>query len=965
MSQPADAPQPRRLITTDVPGYTPRATGLIFISDDTFLEAAANPDKPLENLTIGLKEPRSLRDHLRRSQAYGATVVRIAYDYFFGGQARRLYPDMEEYQQALRKISDVAAEFGMDLEPSILSPLELGVGYRAATGESGRWMHYREGLRDPRTGRYTVAMWQHLQWCNNKGPTPVGLIGARAFAFRERHTLTSGFYTVAGTYPIGAGQFYCVDPNEIVELDPPRIEDLPGAVEEDPEHFRARRISVSGAGNADIGPLDRVLVVLMYRTVELDYFSPSAKTFLSGLVRGYHDRGIRLAGLYSDEIHIQQDWCYHRHLEHGAFNLRYVSEGFEKAFAARFGSQYADLARWMVYFASNQHEFMLTHHAALPASHVMGPTDEDAWRTFLLRRNYYRFLHDGVVDLMVDAKRDMEALYGRRMWANYHSSWAESPTCDYWAHDSNARRYEYTPDFVWSNTVHQAAAACDDYFAWNEFLTGGNSDLPEQGFADRNYFGRALGCSLGALNDQPLPHVGMWGVPREIWRRMETINEVYGVAGPAVSGVVNDYQPRTSPVLCVWPLDLVAVDESFGSWFVQYGYANYISADKLLQHARLLKGGRMKVKGSVYTTLVLLYEPLPPRRLVDLVRRFVAGGGKVLWLGAPPRMTREGQLLSPRELSAVFGGNPVPATEPTGEPMPCHPVSFAGPLKHLPAMPILTDMVVDRVHFYTPARGSVEIARVDGRCAGLLRRHASGGVMATLGIRPRDDQAASTGQEARWLFEILLALGAYGPPARRQTAQDPAVLSRTGDYLVTSFPNGAIGLCRHYRHHRENWPWPFFRDQEQDRKLLEANPPGDDTITLRNVRIAGRTVGYQGSGAMLVRTDEAGRLIAFSGRDCTKVRVDGKSYRFCNKPVSITFGPLSGLGDARTVYRLVVYSEVTVDLPLSLDGPVRVWSEGSTPGSAGQPVECKQFADRLRVTVGPGQAGRWMYVVRE
>jgi len=967
MTQAAPLAAPRQVIKPIAPWCMPRAAGLIFTSDDTFLEAAHNPDKPLEGLTVGLREPRSLREHLRQAQQHGATVVRIAYDYFFGGHARRLFPDMEEYQQALRKVSDVAGEFGMDLEPSILSPLELGMGYRTRTGESGRWMHYREGLRNPRTGQYSVSMWQHLQWCNNKGPTPVELIGARAFAFRERHFRNSGFYTIADTNPIGAGQFYAVHPGEIVELDPLTVCEAPGSLVDDPEHFRARRITLSGAGNADVGELDRVLVVLMYRTVEMDYFSPSAGAFLAELVRSYHDRGIRLAGLYSDEIHIQQDWCYHRHLEHGAFNLRYVSEGFQRAFAQRYGSQYADFAKWLVYFAVNQHEFMLTHHAALPASHVMGPSDADAWATFLLRRNYYRFLHDDVVDLMVDAKRQLQQLYGRRMMANYHSTWAESPTCDYWAQDANARRYEYTPDFVWSNTVHQASAACDDYFAWNDFLTGGNNDIPEQGFADRNYFGRAMGCSLAALNDQPLGHVGMWGVPREVWQRMQTINEVFGVAGPAPSQAVAEYQPRTTEVLCVYPLDLVAVDENFGSWVIQYGYANYISADQLIRHGRVLPDGRLKVKDSLYSTLVLLYEPMPAPQLVALVRRLVGRGGRVVWMGPPPRITRDGRELGRRELGALLGVRLEPTWEPTGEPMACHEVVFQGPLKHLPPMPIFTDMVVDRVHFLTPLRGAMPLASVDGRCVGALRRHASGGQMVTLGFRPRDDQSASTGQEARWLLEILRALGAYGPARRRAASENPAILSRASGYLVTRFPNGAIGLCRHYRRHRENWPSPFFRNAEQDRKLLEANPPGDDLIDVRGLRINGHSVSYRGRGALLFRADRAGRLIAFSGNDCTGIRIGRHGYRFSDTPASFTFHPLDRRlsSGGRAVYRAHVRTAGMLGLPLLLDGPVSVWAEGPRPGTIQQPLTATQHEGGLRMTLDQRQLGRWLYVLRQ
>ena len=133
-----------------------------------------------------LEQPQSLREFCRQLAESGGTKIHIAYDYFFGGSGRGIYPDTPEFIDSLKKIHDVAREYGLGIEPSVLSPLELGVGYRAKTGESGRWMQYGEGLRDPQTGRYAVQLWKHTQWVNNKGPMPVRLSGVRVFAFREK-----------------------------------------------------------------------------------------------------------------------------------------------------------------------------------------------------------------------------------------------------------------------------------------------------------------------------------------------------------------------------------------------------------------------------------------------------------------------------------------------------------------------------------------------------------------------------------------------------------------------------------------------------------------------------------------------------------------------------------------------------------------------------------------------------------
>jgi len=953
---------------------------IILVSDEQFVNMADHPDEPVEKMYPWAEASISLRDYCRQGADRGATTLRLAYDYFFGGTERGLYPDTEEFQVTLRKVHDVAQTFGIGLEPSILSPLELGLGFRARTGESGRWMHYQEGLRDPDSGAYSVSMWQQTQWCNNKGPTPVTLIGIRAFAFCEEH--------------IPQTSYSVVRPDEIVELESPSIEVFPGTGQETSGNLKTVRVRVWGEGQSSIGPLDRVLVVLLCSTVEMDYFSPEAGAFLSDLVQQYHDRGISLVGLYSDEMHIQQDWSYHAHMDGGQFAVRYVSPGLEQAFSEQYGDEYADLTKYMVYFCCHQHSFLPTHEPKLPSQHVFGSTVEEVYATLRFRRNYYAFLEHGVVDLMVAAREKLERLNGRQLDAFYHATWAESPTCDAWAiggvhrswaSDEHRRKYEYTPDFLWSNTVQQAASACADYFAWNEFLTGGNDDTAEGGYADRNYYGRTLACSLAALNRRPLASAGMWGMPAPVFERMLAVSEVYGAQGHAVFRSVEDYAPRSIEVLFLYPQDLVSVEERFGSWMVQYGYANQITAEKLLDYGQITDDGLLAVRDARYRVVCALYEPFPDEKLQALLTRFASSGGTVVWSSVPPMdgPAREQWMVE------LFGACIVTTPDPLGMALPARTIHFRGLLSHVAPQTILTDFVVDRVFPVQTAEGVECVAevRTGGApvriCVGTRKTYPNGGQAVYLGFRPRDDQAASTGIEVRTWFEVLNALGSYPPSGAFAENDNPTVISRTTDYLASVFPNGAVALCPHYRHHEESWPGGFFRDEEVDRQAVEENPPPSDEIDLCRIRIAGQTITYQGRHALAWRRDDEGRMVAFAGRSCSGIEVDGLTYAWSDQPVNIGWHPLSQEHATATytpLYRVWCGTEAHVRVPFDLtdEADLEMWKGALIPGDLSQRRreargrvgygECTVpfvVADgNLELDIGEDLRDHWLYLVR-
>ena len=923
-------------------------SALILVSDAD-LEALADPDRIIDLSLTYEKHEASLRQVCERARDAGHRTLILAFDHFFAqyrpGQQgpRRLMPDSEDYIRRVAAVSAFAQGYGLGLELSLLSPLEIGPAYVRATGESGVWMHYRKGVRDPRTGAYSVELWRQTRWTNNKGPIPVEDAGVRVFAFREQ--------SVPGT------RFRVVRPDDIAEItETARVEDLGGSEAEPP----ARRVRVHGQGGNAPGR-DRVLVVQQLRTPEMDYFSERALPYLKQLVDRCADAGVNLNALYSDEMHIQQDWHYFSHHDNGQFALRYVSPGFARRFAQLHGPQYADFARWMVYFAYGQEDAARDLSAGEGVMHVFGPSPEEIRQTALFRSHYYRLLQDGVVDLFAAAKRHAQERFGRQLEARAHATWAESPTIDYWRTTGESRfrhSYEYTSNFVWSCTVHQAASACHDYFKWGDFLTGNGNDHAEGGWADRNYWGLALACSTGILNEVPYSYAAHWGMPAALSARRAALESAYGAGGSPLHGLVQDMQHRDVDVLMLYPLDLVAVEERFGSWMTQYGYANQITQDKLLERGSVERGA-VVVGGRRFTTLAAAFEPFPSRRLLSLMRRLVESGGRIIWSGPPPVLSRDGEPIL-AEWERLFGVDSAPGRE-EGRMAPGQSVVFQGALAGTPPQVILTDFLVDRVHALQPREGVEVVARVKAEVVGTLRRVAGGGQALALGFRPRDDQSASLGQEARTWFEILDHLGAYGPPGGRSTEQ----VSRTTEVLACRFPNGTLSLAPHFRAMEEGWPGGFARDAARDAEWLKGRQLPTDRLELRGFRVGGVTVTYSGRGAVSFRREE-GRLAAFAGSACRRIVLNGRQTVFADRDLEeIAWAPVPAERQVAAGARLQAFvrGEGEVRIPCALRGSARLFAEGAKPGSRGAEVPCRIRGGILAFRVTPAESGRWLYLV--
>ncbi|MGC9327936.1 MAG: hypothetical protein ACP5I1_09905 [Candidatus Hinthialibacter sp.] len=456
-------------------------------------------------------------------------------------------------------------------------------------------------------------------------------------------------------------------------------------------------------------------------------------------------------------------------------------------------------------------------------------------------------------------------------------------------------------------------------------------------------------------------------MPGELHRRRSSLVTAAGASGAPAFGNVQDAQHRDVDVLTLYPIDLVSVDEHFGSWMTQYAYANSITQSKLLELGRV-KDGKIELAGRTFFTLMTTFEPFPSKQLLNMMKQMAETGGKVVWSGPPPVLSREGEPVL-AEWRDLFGVDYDPGLN-EGITAAGKRIEFEGILSKIDPQIILTHFLVDHIYPVRPRSEALAVAAVHNHTVGTYKQLDGGGTLTFLGFRPRDDQAKSLGYEVRTLFDILDALGAYPPSGKFNEVNDNTeYISRTSDYFACHFPNGTISVAPHLKSTEENWGGGFARNEEQDRDYLAKNPPPPEDLHLAEMKIHGRTVTYDGGRVVAFRVDDAGDLIAFAGHNCRSITIDGREYQFSGKPAPlISFAPVP---DARRVdggalYIIMIQGQGEFHLPIkNLPEQVECLAEGATLGSRGEVAPSSIQDGSLVLNISNAHRGRWIFVVEK
>ena len=930
----------------------------IILTSDQQLIDIADPDKKINMSVTDKPNLRSLKDIAKETVALGESTVIIAYDNFFAHYrgdkeaVRKLLPDTEEYIKLMKQISKFLEKYGLGLELSLINPIELGSSFVKKGASPGRWVQFKTALRDSVTGKFSADLWQQEFWTNNKGKFNIVLKEKKAFAFKEK--LLDG------------GEYFAVNPDDIKEIRSElKLEEYPGNT-----NRISKKVRVYANKNDELKGYDRVLVLLVYETPEMDYFDAKSFDFMKGLLKQYFDAGVRINSFYSDEMHIQQDWNYSSHMDNGQFSFRYLTGNMKKAYCSKYGSEFDDMDKYMLYFVNSPQTFSNNSLALIDRQYVMGKTPEDIHKTILFRDRYYKLLSNKVVDLCAGTKKYGEELFGHKMLARGHATWAQSPSCDEWFTHQNQSswKYEYIPNFIRSNTDHQAAAACYDNFKWGDYFTGNGSDHPEGGYLDRDYFGAAFSASIGNTNDYNNAYSAHWGMPAECSSRRNDIVTAYGDQGAVSASFLNGRVHRETDVLILYPMNLVAANSRFGSWMTQYGYADYITSDKLIELGKVTADGHIQVKSRLYTTLVSLFDIVPDTEILKMMEDLSMNGGKAVWFGMPPMLSSDGtdcqklweQIFDVSYTYKSYYGN-----------ISCgKKITFSNSFKDVPEQLILTEFMVDRTFPVQVLNNTIEkTAYINKDLVGTKNKNGRGDAYY-FGFRPRDDQSASLGYETRTLFEILNSIGAYRSSGKFPGVNDnPDVISRTTNYLTTCFPNGNIVITPHYRSQPETWDSDWQRFPKKDSIALIANPVPSDSIYISDLKVHGHSVSYNGKGLLSFLTDETNVLTGFEGRNTNEITIDGRNYKFAeSKQKSVFFSPIlpDQQFEKKAFYVIKLEGTGTIAIPIHIQRKkLALFAEGSILGSKGKPVSFTFKKDLLNIPLTKEIQGKFLYLCGE
>ena len=223
------------------------------------------------------------------------------------------------------------------------------------------------------------------------------------------------------------------------------------------------------------------------------------------------------------------------------------------------------------------------------------------------------------------------------------------------------------------------------------------------------------------------------------------------------------------------------------------------------------------------------------------------------------------------------------------------------------------------------------------------------------------------GYETKTLFDILNSAGTYPSTKAFPNVNDNTeYVSRTSPYLTTGFPNGTTIIAAHYRTQPENWTNGFSRNDSLDELALKDNPLPTDSLELKDFKVNGHKISFNGSLICSFNVDPKGNLISFEGHNCNKAEIDNKEYKFgANKFSMIAWTNTSKTESSKygTFMKLFINGSGLVTLPADLKSKeVKLGQINDDKINYINASDLKLSNGLISFTVTPEISGKWIYL---
>ena len=140
-----------------------------------------------------------------------------------------------------------------------------------------------------------------------------------------------------------------------------------------------------------------------------------------------------------------------------------------------------------------------------------------------------------------------------------------------------------------------------------------------------------------------------------------------------------------------------------------------------------------------------------------------------------------------------------------------------------------------------------------------------------------------------------------------------------------------------------------------------------DNISLKNFKVNGHQLDYEGRLILAYNSDQSGNLIAFEGHDCDRIQLDDKIFVFASqKQKHLAWAPVAANRQIfnKAFFEIYIDGSGEIAIPLTTSRKnLKLFAEGTVPGSMGKKVAFIFENGYIKIQANEQNTRRRLYLV--